>query len=101
MIKYTWHIFGAIENTPVNISMTSSPTTFASVEPRSQYSFPAREPSLQDLRNQVQRAGHRDCGDCDGWCWRAAGRGCPGDGDDPWERDQRSVKPGLSEWVVR
>src|SRR5512146_113200 len=28
---YTWHIFGTIENIPVDISITSSPTTFASV----------------------------------------------------------------------
>ncbi len=31
---YTWHIFGTIEETPVDISMTSSPDTFGSVEPK-------------------------------------------------------------------
>ncbi len=37
---YTWHIFGTIENTPVDVSMTSSPDTFGSVEPLSDYTFP-------------------------------------------------------------
>src|SRR3712207_2445722 len=27
---YTWHIFGKIEDTPVDVSMTSSPDTFGS-----------------------------------------------------------------------
>ncbi len=42
---YTWHIFGTIEDTPVDISMTSSPDTFGSVEPASNYSFPGSEAS--------------------------------------------------------
>jgi hypothetical protein len=37
---YTWHIFGTIENTPVDVSMTSSPDTFGSVEPLSDFAFP-------------------------------------------------------------
>jgi hypothetical protein len=37
---YTWHIFGTIENTPVDVSMTSSPDTFGSVESLSDYAFP-------------------------------------------------------------
>jgi hypothetical protein len=37
---YTWHIFGDIQGTPVDVSMTSSPTTFGSVEPASDYAFP-------------------------------------------------------------
>ncbi len=53
---YTWHIFGKIENTPADITMTSSPTTFASVEPQGSYSFPVREPSVDDLRAELQRA---------------------------------------------
>ncbi len=53
---YTWHIFGKIENTPVDITMTSSPTTFASVEPQANYSFPSREPSVDELRAELQRA---------------------------------------------
>lgn len=38
---YTWHIFGTIEGTPVDVSMTSSPDTFGSVEATSDYAFPA------------------------------------------------------------
>jgi len=38
---YTWHIFGDIQGTPVDVSMTSSPTTFGSVEPASDYTFPS------------------------------------------------------------
>jgi hypothetical protein len=37
---YTWHIFGKIEDTPVDISMTSSPTTFVSVDPPSTITIP-------------------------------------------------------------
>jgi hypothetical protein len=53
---YTWHIFGTIENTPVDLSITSSPTTFASVEPKSDVSFPKREPSMAELQSELQRA---------------------------------------------
>ena len=53
---YTWHIFGKIEDTPVDVSMTSSPTTFDSVGPRGDLSFPGEEASLTELRLQVQRA---------------------------------------------
>jgi hypothetical protein len=38
---YTWHIFGDIEGTAVDVSMTSSPDTFSSVEPISSVAFPA------------------------------------------------------------
>ena len=38
---YTWHIFGDIQGTPVDVSMASSPTTFGSVEPASDYAFPS------------------------------------------------------------
>jgi hypothetical protein len=53
---YTWHIWGEIEGTPVDVSMTSSPDTFGSVEPKSESAFPAAEPTLQDLANQTQLA---------------------------------------------
>ena len=43
---YTWHIWGDIEGTPVDVSMTSSPDTFGSVEPRlSLHSPPPNRPS--------------------------------------------------------
>jgi len=38
---FTWHIFGDIQGTPVDVSMTSSPTTFGSVEPAADYAFPS------------------------------------------------------------
>ena len=37
---YTWHITGKINETPVDVSMTSSPDTFNSAEEASVYSFP-------------------------------------------------------------
>jgi hypothetical protein len=53
---YTWHIWGEIEGTPVDVSMTSSPDTFSSVEPKSVVAFPAAEPTLAELRQQSQTA---------------------------------------------
>ena len=53
---YTWHIWGTIENTPVDVSMTSSPTTFGSAEPKSSYAFPAAEPSLGAVQAQSASA---------------------------------------------
>jgi len=43
---YTWHIFGKINNTPVDVSMTSAPDTFNSVESQDQAFFPAVAPTL-------------------------------------------------------
>lgn len=40
---YTWHIFGTIEGTPVDVNMTSSPDTFSSVEPKDSFTFPSGE----------------------------------------------------------
>jgi hypothetical protein len=53
---YTWHIWGDIDGTPVDVSMTSSPDTFSSVEPKSAVAFPAAEPTLTELRDQAQLA---------------------------------------------
>jgi hypothetical protein len=53
---YTWHIWGDIEGTPVDVSMTSSPDTFSSVQPKSEVAFPAAEPTLAELRQQSQTA---------------------------------------------
>jgi hypothetical protein len=46
---YTWRIFGEIEGTPVDVSLTSSPDTFSAVEPKSAISFPDNEPATADL----------------------------------------------------
>lgn len=40
---YTWRITGKINDTPVDVSMTSSPDTFDSAEEASAYSFPGVE----------------------------------------------------------
>lgn len=53
---YSWHIFGTIENMPVDVTMTSSPTTFASVEPVSTVSFPGSQPGVADLQSDLQAA---------------------------------------------
>jgi hypothetical protein len=53
---YTWHIWGDIEGTPVDVSMTSSPDTFSSVQPKSDTAFPAAEPTLSELQQQSQMA---------------------------------------------
>ncbi len=47
---YTWRIFGDIEGTPVDVSMTSSPDTFSSVQPKAAVAFPAAEPTAAELR---------------------------------------------------
>jgi hypothetical protein len=53
---YTWHIWGDIEGTPVDVSMTSSPDTFSSVEPKSSVAFPAPEATPAELKTQAQTA---------------------------------------------
>jgi hypothetical protein len=53
---YTWHIWGKIEGTPVDVSMTSSPDTFGSVEPKSEFAFPAAEPTPNELQDRIQWA---------------------------------------------
>jgi hypothetical protein len=53
---YTWHIWGDIEGTPVDVSMTSSPDTFSSVQPKSEVAFPSAEPTLNELHDQAQLA---------------------------------------------
>lgn len=44
---YTWHITGKINDTPVDVSMTSSPDTFNSAEAASSYLFPGPDPAAQ------------------------------------------------------
>ncbi|NMB90318.1 MAG: hypothetical protein GYA17_18315 [Chloroflexi bacterium] len=53
---YTWHIFGAIGDTPVDVSLTSGPDTFSPVTARSQVSFPGQEPALTEVNAAVQSA---------------------------------------------
>ncbi|RPI24849.1 MAG: hypothetical protein EHM70_20780 [Chloroflexota bacterium] len=53
---YTWHIFGIIEGMPVDVSMTSSPETFGSVEAKSSTSFPGNEAATGELASQADSA---------------------------------------------
>jgi hypothetical protein len=53
---YTWHIFGMIEETPVDVSMTSSPDTFSPVESKALVSFPSSEASTGELVAQASSA---------------------------------------------
>jgi hypothetical protein len=53
---YTYHIFGKIEDTPVDISMTSSPSTFGSVESPSEVAFPGIAPATTTLAAGVAQA---------------------------------------------
>jgi hypothetical protein len=53
---YTWHITGDIKGTPVDVSMTSSPDTFGSVEAKSEVAFPAAEATPAELQAQAAAA---------------------------------------------
>jgi hypothetical protein len=50
---YTWHITGKINDTPVDVSMTSSPDTFNSAEDASVYAFPGAGASGPDPAAQA------------------------------------------------
>ncbi len=51
--NYTWHIFGMIKTTPVDVKMTSSPNTFSAVQPKSNVAFPNALPSPVALQQQL------------------------------------------------
>jgi len=53
---YTWHIWGDIKGTPVDVSMTSSPDTFSAVEAKSEVAFPAAETTPAELQAQAAAA---------------------------------------------
>jgi hypothetical protein len=53
---YTWHIWGDIKGTPVDVSMTSSPETFSSIEAKSVVAFPAPEATPAELQAQAAAA---------------------------------------------
>src|SRR5215207_1705274 len=53
---YTWHITGDIKGTPVDVSMTSSPDTFGSVEAKSEVAFPSVEATPAELQAQAAAA---------------------------------------------
>ena len=89
---YTWHIFGKIEDTPVDVSMTSSPTTFELGGAARRPILPRRG-SLADgtaLASAARAGNRRGC-----YCGRgdraAAGDHQPGDGGDARPGDQRAM----------
>ena len=53
---YTWHIWGDIKGTPVDVSMTSSPDTFSAVEAKSAVAFPVAEATPAELQAQATTA---------------------------------------------
>jgi hypothetical protein len=53
---YTWHIWGDIKGTPLDVTMTSSPDTFSAVAPKSTVAFPAVEATPAELQAQVAAA---------------------------------------------
>jgi hypothetical protein len=53
---YTWHIWGDIKGTPIDVSMSSSPDTFSSIEAKSAVAFPAAEATPAELQAQAAAA---------------------------------------------
>jgi hypothetical protein len=53
---YTWHIWGDIRGTPLDVSMTSSPDTFGSAISPASMDFPGIEPLAADLQAQTASA---------------------------------------------
>ena len=56
---YTFRLFGEIEGTSIDESFSSSPTTFAPVEPRDQSQFPVNVPAGAELVAQLDAANAR------------------------------------------
>lgn len=56
---YTWHIWGDIEGTPVDVEMTSGPDTFSDVKAKSTVSFPNEEPATANLQALADAAASR------------------------------------------
>ena len=53
---YTWHIWGDIKGTPIDVSMTSSPDTFSAIRAKSAVAFPAAEATPAELQAQAVAA---------------------------------------------
>jgi hypothetical protein len=53
---YTWHIWGDIKGTPIDVSMTSSPDTFSAIKAKSEVAFPAAEATAAELQAQAAAA---------------------------------------------
>jgi hypothetical protein len=57
--NYTFHIFGAINGTPINQTVTSGPTTFDSVADSSSIEFPIAVPATAAIATKVDAVGQR------------------------------------------
>jgi hypothetical protein len=57
--NYTFHIFGAIDGTPINQTVTSGPTTFDSVADSSSVEFPVAVPAVAAIATKVDAVGAR------------------------------------------
>jgi hypothetical protein len=53
---YTWHIWGDIKGTPIDVSMISSPDTFSAIRAKSAVAFPAAEATPAELQAQAAAA---------------------------------------------
>jgi hypothetical protein len=53
---YTWRIWGEIEGTSVDVTMTSGPGAFSAVEAKGQVAFPAAEPTPAELERRLAEA---------------------------------------------
>lgn len=53
---YTWHIFGSINGTPVDVSLESGPDSFNDVQSISAIAFPAAEATPAELAAQTRTA---------------------------------------------
>ncbi len=53
---YTWHIWGTIEGTPVDVRMTSGEKTFGAVKSKESVAFPAAEATTAELQSQADAA---------------------------------------------
>jgi hypothetical protein len=56
---YTFHIFGSINGTPIDQTVTSGPTTFDSVADSSAVEFPVAVPATAALATKVDAVGQR------------------------------------------
>lgn len=56
---YTFRLFGEIDGTSIDESFSSSPTTFAPVEPVDRYQFPVNAPAGAELVAQLEAANAR------------------------------------------
>jgi hypothetical protein len=79
---YTFHLFGSIRTTKVNITVKSSPTTFDSVHDPAAIEFPQQAPSNLQLaqRAAAESARYRpgSTPPAPPWCWRSSLPPCSG-----------------------